>query len=51
MGPTGRVREGVARALRGALEGAVIVGLGSLFGAMFSRHGLAWARPDADLGV
>jgi thiol-disulfide isomerase/thioredoxin len=51
MGPTGRRREGVVRALRGALEGAVIVGLGSLFGAMFSQQGLALALPLALIGA
>jgi thiol-disulfide isomerase/thioredoxin len=50
MGPTGRVRQGAARALRGAVEGAVIVGLGFLFGAMISRQGLASAVPQALTG-
>jgi thiol-disulfide isomerase/thioredoxin len=51
MGSTGRVRQGLARALRGALEGAVIVGLGFLFGAMLSRQGLASAVPQGLIGA
>jgi thiol-disulfide isomerase/thioredoxin len=51
MGSTGRVREGLAWALRGALEGAVIVGLGFLLGAVMSRQNLAAAWPQALVGA
>jgi thiol-disulfide isomerase/thioredoxin len=45
------MREGMRRALRGALEGAVIVGLGFLLGAVLSRQGLASAWPQALVGA
>jgi thiol-disulfide isomerase/thioredoxin len=39
------------RALRGAVEGAVVVGLGFLLGAVLSRQGLAAALPQALVGA
>jgi thiol-disulfide isomerase/thioredoxin len=41
----------VRRAFRGALEGAVIVGLGVLLGAVLTRQGVAEALPQALVGA
>jgi thiol-disulfide isomerase/thioredoxin len=51
MGTGSRARAGVWRAFRGALEGAVIVGLGFLLGAVLSRQPLASAWPQALVGA
>jgi thiol-disulfide isomerase/thioredoxin len=51
MSATGPACGGVWRAIRGALEGAVIVGLGALFGALVSGPGVALAVPLALLGA